>query len=76
MHKPQTKDKRLIDELKQKNHELEEEIVKLKAKISYLENPFPYELSAMYQRQQFEAQKKMDEEKSRLNYIYGLQRRY
>lgn len=74
MHKPQTKDKRLIDELSQKNSELEEEIVKLKAKIAYLENPFPYELEVLLQQQQFAAQKKMDEEISRLNHIYGLRR--
>ena len=98
MFKSQTKDKQLIDELKQKNHEqfmeackqqqqtiglldeileLKEENAKLKAKISYLENPFPYELSVSLQRQQLAAQKKMDEEKSRLDYIYGLrERRY
>ena len=76
MFKPQTKDKRLIGELKQKNHGLEEEVVRLKAKIAYLENPYPYELSLKMQEQQLAAQRKMDEEKSRLNYIYGMGRRY
>ena len=75
MFKRQTKDKQLIDELKQKNDELEKEIVRLKAKISYLENPRPYELALLYQRQQVEAQKKMDEERCRFNHIHELERR-
>lgn len=72
MFKPQTKDKKRIDELEKENLELKEEVSKLRGVISYLQNPVPYELSLLYDKQQMECNRKYADIQNELMDRYGM----